>query len=293
MDDAGKGIGLMPRRWSAHAELLFAVTLLLAACHADEPGAGAADRLTDSAVSGSDRADTASYHLVSPVPGATLREGTRYLIRWTAARPGRVNIAVAVGGKDRGHLAMNLAPGIDSLWWEVPRGFVSGFGPLRSDAVRIRIEDAASPAIGVMSEPFTIVADTAATSALPVIRVPRPAVIAFWRVPTSDAELEADPGLASALDEQQYHWAGSREPLERAGFLALDQPGLAFTIEEPGRRWTFRAHADSGEIGYLIVRPGGGARALYRRRFPDEIVAAARSFRATREDTSGPVARGR
>ena len=132
---------------------------LFAACTPGDPDGAPSHRPADSAGTPPAPSDTASYRLLSPAPGETLREGARHLIRWTATRPGAVNISVAVGGKDRGHLAMNLAPGADSLWWEVPRGFVSGFGPLRSDAVRIRIEDAASPAIGVTSEPFAIVAE--------------------------------------------------------------------------------------------------------------------------------------
>lgn len=103
--------------------------------------------------------------------------------------------------------------------------------------------------------------------------------------PTSDAELAADPDLASALDEQQYHWAGTRDLLAAAGFLALDQPGLVFRVQEPERAWVFRAESDSGEIGYLFVRPGGESTALYRRRFPDEIVAAAREILGTPGDT--------
>jgi hypothetical protein len=56
---------------------------------------------------------------------------------------------------------MRLPVGSDSLEWRVPLGFISGSGPLRSDAVRIRIGDAAEPSVGTRSEPFTIVADSA------------------------------------------------------------------------------------------------------------------------------------
>ena len=56
------------------------------------------------------------------------------MIRWAATRAGEVNVGV-------------------------PVGLVSGFGPVRSEAVRIRVENAADPSAGTTSEPFTIVAD--------------------------------------------------------------------------------------------------------------------------------------
>ena len=115
------------------------------------PGPGPAAVAGDTAAP-----DTLPYRIVSPAPGDEWREGGSYVIRWTSARGGAVNVAAAVGGKDRGHLAMRLPAGTDSLAWTVPAGFVTGFGPERSDAVRIRIEDAGDPAMGVTSEPFTI-----------------------------------------------------------------------------------------------------------------------------------------
>ena len=259
-----------------------AALLLAAGCQRDESAARALPPVADSASTSHDTARM--YRLVSPAPGQVLREGSRYVIRWTATGPGAVNVGVAVGGKDRGHLAMRIPAGTDSLEWEVPRGFVSGFGPSRSDAVRIRIQDASDPAIGVTSQPFTIVADSAETSALPAVRVPKGAVIAFWHVPASNAELDADPGLAAALDDHLYYWAGTRELLESAGFLALDQPGLEFAVEGSGFRWTFRA-ADNALVGHLLVRPNGESRVLYGRHFPDEVMAAADSFLAARGKT--------
>ncbi|HET8649311.1 MAG TPA: hypothetical protein VFL95_04665 [Gemmatimonadales bacterium] len=85
-------------------------------------------------------------------------EGHRYIIRWKSRRAGPVNIGAVMGGKDRGHLAMQLPSGTDSLAWDVPSGFVSGFGIDRSDAVRLRVEASDSPAVGVESAPFSIAA---------------------------------------------------------------------------------------------------------------------------------------
>ncbi|MHB1222653.1 MAG: hypothetical protein ACYC2G_01195 [Gemmatimonadaceae bacterium] len=120
--------------------------------------------------------------------------------------------------------------------------------------------------------------ERAAPDPPPIVSVTGPSVIAFWQVPASDSVLDADPGLASALDDQQYYWAGSRAPLEAAGIAALDQPGRTFRLREPGRSWLFAADPDSSEIGYLVVRPGYRPRVLYRRHFVDELLAAMRGL---------------
>lgn len=108
-----------------------------------------------------------------------------------------------------------------------------------------------------------------------------PSVVAFWRVPASDSVLEAEPDLASALDDQQYYWSETRPLLEAAGVAALDQPGRTFMVAEPKRRWRFTAHADSAETGFLLVAPGRAPRVIYGRQFPDDMLAAARDFFST------------
>lgn len=100
--------------------------------------------------------DSASYRIVSPAAGAEWREGGTYVIRWSGAGAGAVNVSAAVGGKDKGHLAMALPAGTDTLVWTVPDGFVTGFGPASSDEVRIRVESAEDPRVGAESPPFTI-----------------------------------------------------------------------------------------------------------------------------------------
>ena len=128
-----------------------ALCLSLAAALACSPRAPGPDAGRDSAP-----ADTLPYRIVSPAPGDEWHEGGTYVIRWITTRAGEVNVAAAVGGKDRGHLAMRLPAGTDSLRWTVPEGFVTGSGAERSDAVRIRIESAEDPAVGVTSEPFAV-----------------------------------------------------------------------------------------------------------------------------------------
>lgn len=85
-------------------------------------------------------------------------EGESYTIRWRAAGIARVNVGLALGGKDKGHAALDLPASADSLRWRVPEGFVSGFGLDRSDDVRVRLEDARDPTRFADSPSFTIVA---------------------------------------------------------------------------------------------------------------------------------------
>lgn len=116
-----------------------------------------------------------------------------------------------------------------------------------------------------------------ARDSLPEVTVTGPAVVAFWIVPASDSVLEADPGLASALDDQQYYWAERGSPLSAAGITPLDQPGRRFRVREAdGRVWEFAADPDSAAIGYLLLRSGSAPQTLYGRRFPDELLAAMR-----------------
>ena len=72
---------------------------------------------------------------------------------------------------------------------------------------------------------------------LPVQRVTRLSVIAFWQVPASDSVLEADPDLASALDDQQYYWANTR-PL-------LEADASARSTSQAGCSWS-RSRGDGG-----------------------------------------------
>jgi hypothetical protein len=117
----------------------------------------------------------------------------------------------------------------------------------------------------------------AAPSRPPVVTVTGPTVIGFWLVPASDSVLDADPDLASVLDDFQYYWAESAGPLAAAGIARTAQPGQRFRVHEPSRTWLFAAAPDSGAVGYLLVRPGQPPRVLYRVRLPDELLAEARA----------------
>ena len=98
----------------------------------------------------------AAFAILAPSAGTTWVEGQSYVIRWQGASWPRINIGVAMGGKDKGHLVENYSAALDSLGWTIPPGFVSGFGLSRSDNMRLRFENADDPGQFVDSDSFAI-----------------------------------------------------------------------------------------------------------------------------------------
>lgn len=96
--------------------------------------------------------------VLRPAAGDVWTEGRSYTIRWRAVGIARVNVGLALGGKDKGHAALDLPGSSDSLRWRVPAGFVSGFGLRRSTDARVRVEDARDPMRFAESPSFTVVA---------------------------------------------------------------------------------------------------------------------------------------
>jgi len=95
--------------------------------------------------------------ILSPLPGDTLVEGSVYVIRWRATGVPRINLGAAMGGHDKGYLLLDAPAAPDSLAWQVPAGFVTGFGVSASSDIRLRLEDAGDPNHYVEAGPFTIV----------------------------------------------------------------------------------------------------------------------------------------
>lgn len=122
---------------------------LLAACETPRPAPIVRDTTPHTVV-------PAVLAFVSPHAGDTLVEGRTYTIRWTTPPGMRVNLGAAMGGKDKGMLLTNARLGLDTLAWTVPPGFVTGFGPPSSDAVRLRLENADISSEWVEVGPFTV-----------------------------------------------------------------------------------------------------------------------------------------
>ena len=93
---------------------------------------------------------------VAPHSGDILLEGHSFVIEWRAPHWRHVNLAAVMGGKDRGHLVMDRDGGLDTLTWQIPLGWVTGFGITRADNVRLRLENADDPSDYVDSQPFTV-----------------------------------------------------------------------------------------------------------------------------------------
>ncbi len=79
---------------------------------------------------------TEAFAFRSPTIGDTLVEGRTYTIRWVSTPARRINLGAAMGGHDKGLLLADVPPGLDSLVWTVPIGFVTGFGPFSSNQIR-------------------------------------------------------------------------------------------------------------------------------------------------------------
>lgn len=94
--------------------------------------------------------------MLAPRAGDTLIEGSTYTIRWRVSGVPRINLGAVMGGKDKGHLLVDAPAVPDSLLWQVPVGFVTGFGISASSEVRLRLEDATDPSRYVEAGPFTI-----------------------------------------------------------------------------------------------------------------------------------------
>lgn len=135
---------------------------------------------------------------------------------------------------------------------------------------------------------LAVAAPRAGTQArtVPLLAPTRPAVVALYTVPPSDSLLEADPGLASLLDDFMYYWADSRPRLRALGVEPLDQPlewhDRRVRVRLGGRTWNFALRADSadvrGAVGYLLAAPGREPRLLHGLLVDEELADSARVY---------------
>jgi len=109
--------------------------------------------------------------LISPRGAEVWEEGKTYEIRWESQGVDNVYISVAVGGKDKGLLEQGGKSTIDAkkgmIAWNIPVGFITGFGVPRSDRVRIMVFDIQNSVISSVSDYFTIEGATNTSTASP------------------------------------------------------------------------------------------------------------------------------
>lgn len=99
---------------------------------------------SDGSVNQSQKKDEKPFiELIAPNGGEVWIEGRTYGIRWRTKGVDEVLITVAVGGKDKGYLGEGKALDAQSgkFEWEIPVGFVTGFGVSHSERVRMLIHD--------------------------------------------------------------------------------------------------------------------------------------------------------
>jgi len=105
--------------------------------------------------------------LIAPNGGEVWIEGRTYDIRWRAKGVDEVLITVAVGGKDKGYLGEGKALDAQSgkFEWEIPVGFVTGFGVSQSERVRMLIHDAHDREVFDISNDYFAIVGAQVTSA--------------------------------------------------------------------------------------------------------------------------------
>mgnify|MGYP006299866167 CR=1 FL=1 len=98
-----------------------------------------------------------TLELMHPNGNEAWIEGETYKMRWRSTGVDTINIAVAAGGKDLGHVAFDVDAETGEYEWTIPQGFISDFGASASDAMRIRIYDPDNAAVSDENDaPFTL-----------------------------------------------------------------------------------------------------------------------------------------
>lgn len=169
--------------------------------------------------------------LISPRGGEVWEEGKTYEITWESQGVDNVYISVAVGGKDKGLLEEGGKSTIDAkrgkIAWNIPVGFITGFGVPRSDRVRIMIFDIQNSVISSVSDYFMI--EGAANTA--------PASPAEHTEQTRDEYREAIRHYYEAIANKQY-----REAYEMLGQCKItlynaDGSGVAYQPRDDYESW--------------------------------------------------------
>jgi hypothetical protein len=187
--------------------------------------------------------------LISPRGGEVWEEGKAYEIRWEAQGVDEVYIGVAMGGKDKGILeseGSNARCG--KLVWEIPVGFVTGFGLAKSERVRIMIFDAHDSAIRDQSGYFIIEGrkDTDETS-------PSPATYTNLRSQEQDNYIKTIIQYYEAIARRQYREA--YEMLGQCKIVLYDADGsaVAFQPRDDYESW-LKAHQNIDTLTIIDVK---------------------------------------
>lgn len=112
------------------------------------------------------------------------------------------------------------------------------------------------------------------------VEVQGPTLVAFHPV-VSNEQLEADEGLATALDDLAYHLGAAMDSLVAAGFTMHYRGGDTLWLRAGGVRSHVVRDADSATVGYVFADARGRRAVLYGVRGYTDLVAYAHEFRRT------------
>lgn len=147
---------------------------------------------------------------------------------------------------------------------------------LRPDTSPTRAAGSSSPvAGGASAEP--------AFSALPGtvwVEVRGPTLVAFHPA-KSNAEVEADTGLAVALDDLSYHLGSAMDSLLAAGFNVRYSSGDTVWMRAGSVRTRFVRAPDSATVGYVFTDALGRRAVLYGVRTYVDLIEYAHEFKRT------------
>jgi hypothetical protein len=107
--------------------------------------------------------------ILSPEGKDVYEEGEICTIRWESLGVDKVHISVATGGKDKGLLEddegrATIDAKQESFEWTIPDGFITAFGPEKSENVRVMVFDTEDFETRDMSGFFTVLGKTAVPS---------------------------------------------------------------------------------------------------------------------------------
>lgn len=105
-------------------------------------------------------------------------------------------------------------------------------------------------------------------------------LIAFYPIASNDS-LEADEGLATALDDLSYHIGSAMDSLMAVGFTVHYRGGDTLWLRTGTKRARIVRMRDSASVGYVFADTLGRRTLLYGVRSNIDLIEYAHEFRAT------------
>ena len=111
--------------------------------------------------------------------------------------------------------------------------------------------------------------------------VAQPTIVAFHPLATNE-QLEADEGLATALDDLAYHLGTAMDSLVARGFVVRYQPGDTVKLLPAAvAPYVFVRDRDSADVGYVFADTVGRRAIIYGVRSHLDLIGYAETFLRT------------